>query len=135
MSRHHEDVRVGVAGLVVAAIACAAGCTMHRPFRARSDGAWVAYEVRTEETAHTILPVFRYGAKGLGCSIDNNCTAGFKKSCYGATAYCWEETITIVALAEGRFAVGCLRPMTVEICDVLLTKIMKEWSPRADFRR
>lgn len=107
---------------------------MHPRFAARADTAWVAFDVTSEETAHTILSVFIEGAKELGCSYDRMCTDGFKKRCYGVTAYCWNETISIIALADGSFSVGCLRPMTIEQCDARLTKVMRGWSPRADFR-
>jgi len=125
-------VRVFVVGLVAASSACAGGGG-HPVFRARTDSAWVSYEVEGDRIAADILPLFRDRAKDWGCSIDRMCREGFDaprswssgKRCYGVTAHCHGEIISVIGHPESRFTVGCLRPMTIEQCDALLTKIMQ----------
>lgn len=125
--RHLSCVRAALLAVVVASSAC----TVHPPFAARSDAAWLAFDAMTDEIPYTILTVFAQGAKDLGCSYDRMCTGGFKKTCYGVTAYCWDHVISVIARADGRFSVGCLRPTSIEQCGKLLNKVMRTRSPLA----
>jgi hypothetical protein len=115
--------------IAVSALGAMVGCganAMHPPFRGRTDAGWVAYDVKTDSAASDVLRPFSARAKELGCSIDWLCEPGFRRRCYGVAAYCYDQTIALVARQNGVFTVGCLRPSTVAECDALLTKIMSQ---------
>jgi hypothetical protein len=110
--------------VVPAVLSCA---VTQQPFRAHDDANWVAFTTAVPNRTPTdVVGGLRRCARVYGCSIDRNCEPGFRGPCYGVTAYCDAKVLSVIALPNEQYAVGCTRPTTVAECDALLTKIVDE---------
>jgi hypothetical protein len=93
---------------------------------------WLVQESQPVEQ-NDLLRAFDASARGYGCrtgKLGLQATQniyGERRSYHGVTASCFEGTIALITLADGRVRIGCAKPTTFQACDRLLRNIAQAW--------
>ncbi|HEX2878297.1 MAG TPA: hypothetical protein VHO25_02050 [Polyangiaceae bacterium] len=93
---------------------------------------WLVQESQPVEQKD-LLRAFAESARGYGCRTEKlglqatQNIYGERRSYHGVTASCFEGTISLITLADGRVRIGCAKPTTFQACDRLLRNIAQAW--------
>jgi hypothetical protein len=80
-----------------------------------------------------ILLAFEASAEEYGCRIERiglestQNIYGERRSFHGVSASCFDGTIALIPLIDGRVRVGCAKPTSYQKCDRLLRNIAQAW--------